>query len=199
MSTPDDINYDLSLIIYDLLPTNDKPKFVYAIDKNWFYQYHIEKEQKRTTELSKVINFMSDGVELLLFDMINEAYSNNESTILKMIDKFKDNIDPTIVNKDGYTLLLLACQHELSKTSLKLIEEFGDKCVPGHINRFGNTALIWACYNQLSKVALKLIETFGYKCVPNHIDDEGETALSIAKEYNVIDVISKLEELKIES
>lgn len=51
MSSIEDIPYDLSLIIYDLLPTNDKPKFVYAIDKNDIYLYHIEKEQKTTMNM----------------------------------------------------------------------------------------------------------------------------------------------------
>ena len=192
MSIPDDINYDLSLIIYDLLPTNDKPKFVYAIDKNWFYQHHIEKEQKRTMDLvfrfidkiddEDIIEVIDDYMtedckKLVLFPILCNARYEGEDIILKIIDKFKEDIDPTIVNDDGNTILMLACNIGFSKVALKLIEIYEDKCLPNNINKVGTTALILACYKSSSKVPLKLIREFGDKCVPEQIDENICTAL----------------------
>ena len=71
-----------------------------------------------------------------------------------------------------------------------------DDINPTIVDNEGNTILMITCNTGFSKIALTLIDRFEDKCLPNQINSLGETAISIAKKNNMVEVVSKLEELK---
>ena len=93
-------------------------------------------------------------------------------------------------NMYSETALIMACDSKMTDVALALINTGMSK--PEHVNSDGNTALITACINGLSDVAISLINTG--MSIPEHVNNKGNTALYYAKDYDMTEVISLLEQ-----
>ena len=107
-----------------------------------------------------------------------------------ILDLIKDNeIDQTILDDDGYTLLLSACEHEINDVALALIATGHSN--PGFQSKRGDTALIIACRYKMSDVALELIrieESNPGDTNPGATDKNRDTALILACKNKLKDV-----------
>ena len=118
------------------------------------------------------------------------------TAISNLITAFNVNCGPGQVNKDGNTVLMIACHYICRDIVPKLIATFGVMCKPEQINEAGDTALMLACKHRHFASAAALIESFGNTCSPGHINGEGKTALMLAVSthdfYDGADIASSL-------
>lgn len=102
--------------------------------------------------------------------ILSDYEDKTAATLLEMMEK---DLNPSHKNKQGQTLLMLACQGA-SRNTDKLIDKFGKELLPSAVNTFGETALM-LCKDD--HTALKMIEAFGDDVLPSAVDNRGYTAL----------------------
>ena len=78
-------------------------------------------------------------------------------------------------NKNGETLLLMACYRRMEEEAMELIPRMTEDGI-SKWNKKGETALIWACYRKMKKVALNLIPRMTEDGI-NKWDNKGDTAI----------------------
>jgi len=110
---------------------------------------------------------------------VKEVWINSGSGLMDFTQEImKLNPDIFIVNEDGNTALILACDNKMTEVALELIKT--GHANPEQINNnYGNTALILACENIMTEVTLELIKTGHVN--PEQINNNyGNTALILA-------------------
>ena len=110
----------------------------------------------------------------------------NNDTIKALDDIARGNSNPEIVDANGKTALIYACQlgMGMNDVALALIQTNNSK--PEQVDNDGTTALIYACLWAMNDVALALIETRNSK--PEIADAGGYTALICACMVQMSDV-----------
>ena len=110
-------------------------------------------------------------------------FIKNNDTINALDDIARGNSNPEIVDANGKTALIYACQlgMGMNDVALALIQTNNSK--PEQVDNDGTTALIYACLWAMNDVALALIETRNSK--PEQVDNMRYTALICACMLNM--------------
>ena len=86
-------------------------------------------------------------------DLVNSCIIGNTEEAMKLI--MNNNINLDIVDYNGRTALLWACQNKMEEVALELIKTGHAK--PDHISKDGKTALSWACERGMKEEAYELV------------------------------------------
>ena len=117
--------------------------------------------------------FKGDKIEDFIIYIYNMAsplinFIKNNDTIKALDDIARGNSNPEIVDTNGKTALIYACQLGMNSVALALIATRQSN--PGQVDNDGTTALFYACEAGMNNVALALIRTGNSK--PEIVVDE---------------------------
>jgi len=120
---------------------------------------------------------LMNHVTQILFELIKQ--NKNQDKIIEFIDDYDNIINPSYVDDNEDTLLLLACYNKLYKVIHKLLSTYKDKCKVEQIGSNSDTILLNLCRDGKYDLVSILIALCGDKCKPEYVGIDGMTALMV--------------------
>lgn len=122
----------------------------------------------------------------------------DKSKLSKLISENPQNYNPSDLNEDGETALIVACKHKKWVNAFTLLEIYGEETLPDFKSNSGYNAIYYASYNV--NLTSRLLTYQSVKNDINYIYPNGDTLLNVLiRNFNTINCLNIIEGISLDN